>query len=93
MDAFAQAMEERLKANDHKGGWKGCQDWWLMQRVHQELNEMSAVLIKLRGLDGDQLKTELLKGQTLRDLRHEAADVANFVMMIVDVFDALEVTQ
>jgi hypothetical protein len=37
--AFAQAMEAKLKENDHKGGWKACTPPWLMERLREEVHE------------------------------------------------------
>ena len=42
VQAFAVAMEEKLRANDHKGGWKGCCPLWLFQRAEDELEGLRA---------------------------------------------------
>lgn len=74
--AFANAMERKLKENDHKGGWKGFSYWSLFDRVVEEIHELKQVL-------HDYPKnTELVLD--------EAADVANMVMMVVDVTEGLE---
>jgi hypothetical protein len=68
---FASKMEERLRANDHKGGWHEC-DWDFLQgRMADEADELVA-LLRSSGIT-----------QTER-IWHEAADVANFAMMIAD---------
>lgn len=73
--AFALAMEKKLKANDHKGGWKHCDRDYLMTRLRQEFVELIAAM-----------HFPLDDGQIDRiELRDEAADVANFLMMILDV--------
>lgn len=66
--AFALAMEAKLKANDHKGGWAGCDEHWLMDRLYEEADELCDAINK-----GDP-----------EAVAPEAADVANFAMMIYD---------
>ncbi len=74
--AFADAMEERLRANDHKGGWRDCELGWLSQRLLEEWRELDGALWPEETRD----PVEVI---------HEAADVANFAMMIADVCGAL----
>lgn len=71
--AFAHVMESRLRANNHKGGWKGCDHEWLRSRVDDELREM------------DEAGT----GYADEAIVTEAADAANFLMMYADVLGAL----
>jgi NTP pyrophosphatase (non-canonical NTP hydrolase) len=66
---FADEMETRLQANDWKGGWKNCDLPLLFARMIEEAGELSAAMHGIE--EGDILK--------------EAADVANFAMMIADV--------
>jgi len=72
---FARLMEERLKANDAKGGWKKCTLSYLANRLHQEFED--ELLPALLDIDG------LLPSSWLT-VAKEAADVANFAMMIAD---------
>ena len=67
---FAQCMETQLRANDHKGGWHD--DGWeaLLRRLREETKELA------RELRRNRLRIE--------DVVNEAADVANFAMMIAD---------
>ena len=65
---FAQAMEEKLQENDHKGGWHGCTMQYLSMRLTQEREE---------------LRKAVERGNPEEVLR-EAADVANFCMMIAE---------
>ena len=67
---FAEAMELRLQANDHKPGWKDDTAEALLDRVDDELLELHMAVAANPG------KTAILL---------EAADVANFLMMVVDV--------
>lgn len=68
--AFAVAMEAKLRANDHKGGWKQSPVTYLFSRLEEEVAE---------------LKKAVVNGGTLG----EAADVANFAMMIADTHGGL----
>jgi hypothetical protein len=70
--AFAVAMEERLRANDRKGGWSSCTDTYLKNRTYEELREWYAAW------------------KTGQPTLHEAADVANFLMMMADSHGELE---
>lgn len=72
---FAELMELRLRANDHKPGWKQDILPALFRRLQQEAAE----------LDG------AIDFGTADEIAREAADVANFAMMIADVCGALEV--
>lgn len=67
---FALKMEEKLKKNDEKGGWLDCDLYYLEQRIFGELEEF------LEAYHQDDVEA----------LEKEAADVANFLMMFVDVF-------
>ena len=66
---FADAMEERLAANDHKDGWEDCDDDYLWGKFIEELSEFQRVINK--------------QGNDRKKLR-EAADLANIVMMLAD---------
>jgi NTP pyrophosphatase (non-canonical NTP hydrolase) len=68
---FAEEMEKKLKENDHKGGWRNCTIDYLMQRLFQEWGELSYVV--------HQKKPR-------KEIVSEAADVANFAMMITEVY-------
>lgn len=77
---FAELMELQLRANDHKPGWKNDTARSLFRRLSEdEIAELGAA-ISVRLTTGDA--TGVAK---------EAADVANFAMMIADVCGALDV--
>lgn len=63
---FAQKMERKLRLHDDRGGWAGCNVMWLEKRMEEELSE---------------LESAMLAGSP-DDIDDEAADVANFLMMI-----------
>ena len=66
---FALAMEDALRAHDHKPGWKSDPAVELFLRLEEEVNELREELVYERYSTAMQ----------------EAADVANFAMMIFDV--------
>jgi len=71
---FARAMERELRANDHKSGWKDEDVVHLLSRISDETRE---------------LKRVIGEGRSLNTILSEAADVANFCMMVTDVVGAL----
>lgn len=72
--AFAKVMEQKLRENEHKGGWRNDSTWALLARLREEVGEMYDVLSS--PID------PVVVGR-------EAADVANFAMMIADNAGAL----
>lgn len=70
---FAMAMEHKLRKNDRKGkqGWKTYNSEELLERLRQETTELETAL--------------RFSLTTPSDILSEAADVANFAMMIADV--------
>lgn len=76
---FAAAMEKRLQANDHKGGWREEPVEFLFRRLKDEVREL-------------ELELRAYEPINRRRVLHEAADVANFAMMIADVCQALKET-
>jgi NTP pyrophosphatase (non-canonical NTP hydrolase) len=73
--AFAQAMERKLRTNDYKSGWLTARPIWLLDKLQGELNELEDCV------DGHATPSEICD---------EAADVANFAMMIADVLGGLK---
>ena len=67
---FAEQMELKLRDNDHKGGWASCEHSWLLDRLKQEVGELEKAL--------DQVDNQ-------ENVIKEAADVANFALMIADL--------
>lgn len=72
--AFARLMEDQLRANDHKPGWIQNGPFDLWPRLMEEAGELKMALIARDGPDV---------------IAKEAADVANFAMMIADVIGGL----
>lgn len=67
---FAKQMELKLRENDYKGGWGRCSHSWLLNRLKQEVVELE------KALDIVDNQENVIK---------EAADVANFALMIADI--------
>lgn len=66
---FAEQMERKLRENDHKGGWRNDDIGHLNHRL---------------GLEQVELNVALTKG-VAEEIISEAADVANFAMMVADL--------
>lgn len=104
--AFADAMERKLKANDHKQGWKQGAPHYLIGRIGIEVGELIQSLEVEAKADGDFYAAATMVPLIMAPLRRwgphlklngdpanildEAADVANFAMMVADVFGALK---
>jgi hypothetical protein len=71
VEEFAEAMESRLKANDHKGGWgeDKCELEYLEYRLLEETGEYFA---------------QRAKGGMAQyfNIEPELVDIANFAMML-----------
>lgn len=77
--AFAILMEQQLRANDHKSGWGSDTPTSLLGRVYDEALELH-----------DAIAGRSLGNVAAGDVGKEAADIANFAMMIADVCGALK---
>jgi NTP pyrophosphatase (non-canonical NTP hydrolase) len=70
-------MEEKLRENDHKGGWGTMSAASLFVRLVEETGELASLVDRMRGLPEIAWRAKIAR---------EAADVANFAMMIADNF-------
>lgn len=73
--AFAEIMEARLRLNDHKTAWQHELDPQILERLRRSLGKLEranhdAALLKQNGCQAEIVR--------------EAADVANFAMMLAD---------
>jgi NTP pyrophosphatase (non-canonical NTP hydrolase) len=73
---FAEQMEKKLQENDRKGGWEGCNLHWLIERIEIETKELRTAVNLYMSLRDPKEKINIIK---------EAADIANFAMMIADI--------
>jgi len=72
---FALKMEEKLKDNDHKGGWNSSSISYLMSGMDREIEELSYAV----GQEG-----QIYTRKDRANIVSECADVANFAMMLAD---------
>ncbi|MGB0521439.1 MAG: hypothetical protein ACPGJS_00695 [Flammeovirgaceae bacterium] len=80
--AFAIEMEKKLRENEHKGGseeWRKMPFHEAIERIYEETDELDHVLVFIKPENTD---TE--NKHAARRIVREAADVANFCMMISD---------
>lgn len=76
LQVFAEHMELRLRANDKKSSYQYCSQAYLLMRLKEETKELQSALRKLRLL---AYKND---AAAANQVILEAADVANFAMMI-----------
>lgn len=86
--AFARLMEAKLRENDHKGGWWHDGTDALLKRLLEETRELAA-LTETSGAWCSAPPSAALDAVKRAEVGREAADVANFAMMIADVCGAL----
>ena len=87
--AFAQLMERKLRENDYKGGWRNEDTEALLTRLQQEAYELQ-VATETSGAWCSYPPAAVLGKKGRNTIGREAADVANFAMMIADVCGALK---
>lgn len=73
---FAEAMEDKLLANEYRGGWDDCSIDFLTLRMREEQAELFNAL---------RLYHMFPSEDTKRRVTEECADIANFAMMISDL--------
>lgn len=71
---FGTIMVAQLDANSHKGGWEDMSCGELLERLQQEASELAEVIAQTP--------------PCFASIQQEAADVANFAMMVADVAEA-----
>lgn len=82
---FSIIMERKLRENDYKGGWDDCDIDWLFKRAQEELGELREVL-----RESDSFDCNCPDVDYENEIVSEAADVANFIMMILDRMSLIE---
>ncbi len=70
---FAEEMEKQLQANEHKGGWKNCDEDFLFDELSKNHSVLDFALA-----NGD-----------IPEILRRAANIANFSMMIADNWGGL----
>lgn len=68
---FAEDMERKLRLNDHKGLWGTLEDIaWFLDALKEEVRELE----------------DAIAGEPAENVVLECADVANFALMIADMY-------
>lgn len=83
---FALRMEMALADNESKGGWEACDFTYLIGRLSNEIEELN------EALQYPIFKEEDVPAKQ-RAIQLESADVANFLMMILDNMGMLELNE
>ena len=73
---FAEAMEEKLRANEHKKGWADCASLDLLVKLIKAKNELIVAV--------EETEDPVA-------IRTEAVDVANYCMMLFEISEDTEV--
>lgn len=74
VEAFGFLMEQILRKNDHKRGWKNLSLEWLLNKLREEVNELEVEINRFKPTESK-----------IREAVCECVDVANVAMMIADV--------
>jgi hypothetical protein len=80
---WSEPMAAKLRANAHKSGWLHDAPKVLLDRVNDELEELSEALAKVI----ESARAGALSGYQVASLRADAADVANMAMMVADAVE------
>lgn len=87
--AFVRAMEDKLRKNEHKGGWKDESPFDLLDRVVDEIDELDKAIQNHPWTSDGEHKDSPEAREASRNVLSEAADVANFCMFVADVCGSL----
>lgn len=79
VDAFGKRMLAKLEKNRHKGEWEGLSFERAFELMQQEIKELEDEVNFIVEYDGD------IDITNITDVVNEAADVANFALMIASV--------
>jgi NTP pyrophosphatase (non-canonical NTP hydrolase) len=83
--SFSENMERKLKENDYKERWSKSNYSYLIQRLHEEVDELDEALSSF--VIGQAMPRDLSGSYSIEqygEVVEECADVANFAMMIAD---------
>ncbi len=84
---FAEAMELKLRENDHKGSWDKCEIPWLIDRIKKEVKELENAYEHRLTDWGRSADEGHFSPTTDEQLIKECADIGNFAMMVASNFD------
>lgn len=81
---FAGHMEQKLRENDARPGWKNSKFGWLLERLITEVKELGVAWMDAEIRKHEYESSVKAKALLWSTVIREAADVANFAMMIAD---------
>ena len=81
VESFAWEMERKLAMNDHREGWDDEEFSFFLRRIRQEVTELKKAFNQL--LDYRDGAPSVIARHAFTE---ECADIANFAMMIADVY-------
>lgn len=84
VDEFAKLMKQKLDENSHKPGWKKDRPVTLIGRLSEEMRELERAFDMYSTLPTIFANRAEIKAAFKEEIRREAADVANFAMMVAD---------
>lgn len=82
---FSRIMETKLREHDDRDGWEDCDLVWLFERAEDEMKELKKEITMYMNHSSLSPKWLVIKERVQR----EAADVANFCMMMSDNMESL----
>jgi hypothetical protein len=86
---FSRIMEIKLREHDDRDGWEDCDPVWLFKRAEGEMKELKKEITMYMNHSSLSPKWLSIKERVQR----EAADVANFCMMVSDNMESLRKEQ
>lgn len=91
IEEFKLQMLRKLVMNKHKGGWENDSISMLFERLIEETSELREAINTFDGLPQNLKDQREIKEAFKRIIQLEAADVANFAMMVFD--NARQITE
>ena len=82
VEDFALDMEVKLRANEHKGGWRDCGLEDMLEKLTEEKREL---VVATRKFNDNHYSVNPISEKLRQRVIDEAADVGNIAMMISDI--------
>lgn len=79
---FKEEMAAKFEENSHKRGWDDMDPFYGLQRIKQEVDELETELEEIHYQEDSATYDEEEYANTAEAIIQEAADVANFALMI-----------
>lgn len=84
LESFIKLMEVKLQENNDKGEWRNESFGFLLRRIKEEILGVEEAISKLTMHTTIDRSSEHYE-EAVELVKNEAADVANFAMMIADL--------